>query len=235
MSSKSIRYYITLCVFVLVSTGLSALARDAGPRWVETARWSGSGTVYTEPFYVAGMRWRVKFYPDGPPPFDIHVCDAAANPVAKAAVAERALPGWRTFGDDPGYRILKIVGPHVQWTVTIEQLMTVREQWRLDRQQKKHVPVYKQIGVWSGEGPSAPVRFEVPIQDAPWRVVVQNEESGRLGVVLRAADGDKAVEANLQRAGTVESWGYGAGEYTLEVGEAETAWTVRLYAAGLSQ
>lgn len=235
MNIKHIGYYITVFAVVWIGAVFPARGKDAGPRWIETARWRGSGSVYTEPFYIAGERWRVKFYPEGTPPFHINVCDATAKPVAEAAVAEEPLPGWRTFGDEPGYRILRIHGPQVNWTVTVEQRMTVHDQWTLARKQKDHVPVYSQTGVWSGEGPAETVRFKVPVEDAPWRMVVQNEERGRLDVTLRDASGNEVVAAELQRAGAVESWGYAAGEYTLEVGSGDTAWTVRTYAAGLSQ
>lgn len=235
MNIKCIGYYITVLAIVWIGAVVPARAGDAGARWIETARWRGSGTVYSEPFYITAERWRLKFYPKGKPPFHIKVCDATAKPVAEAAVSDDLVSGWRTFSDQPGYRILRIVGPQVDWTVTVEQRMTVRDQWALDRKQKAHVPVYSQTGVWSGEGPAEPIRFEVPVEDAPWRMVVQNEESGRLDVTLRDASGNEVVESKLQRTGTVDSWGYEAGEYTLEVDAGDTAWTVRMYAAGLSQ
>ncbi|MFW6367318.1 MAG: hypothetical protein ACOC0L_01485 [bacterium] len=235
MNIKCIGYYITVCAIVWIGAVIPARGRDVGPRWIETARWRGNGSVYTEPFYIAGERWRVKFYPEGTPPFHINVCDATAKPVAEAAVAEELLPGWRTFSDEPGYRILRILGSQVSWTVTVEQRMTVQDQWTLAGKQKDHVPVYSQTGVWSGEGPAEPVRFKVPVEDAPWRMVVQNEESGRLDVTLRDASGNEVVAAEMEQAGAVESWGYAAGEFTLEIGAGDTAWTVRMYAAGLSQ
>lgn len=236
MTLRTSPYYITICAFLLLGASEPCSARDGGKRWVETASWEGHGEIRTRPFYIAGGKWRVKFYPDGKGPFSIDICNAAAETVGTAAVSSRVIPGWRTFSDSAGYRHLHIKGKNnTAWRVTVEQLMTVQEQWGLTQHQKKHRPVYRQVGVLAGNGREDVRRFVLTMQDNSWRVVVRNEDDKNLKMLLRTGEGETVMEGNLSKRGSIESWGYAPGDHVLEIEGVGSSWSVELFDAELSE
>lgn len=221
------------CLLLLASV---ALAGESGVRWVETASWNGTGTVSTEPFAVFGGRWRVKFYPETEGEegtFDIQVLTTEGEELARAAVSKKPVPGWRTFKDKSGFRVLRIVAAGMSWRVAVEQRLDVEEQWRLKRIQDRTAPTLRQVGVWASDDEAETHRFTVPIRAEAWRISLHTEGEGTIEVALRGPDGRDAMHAVVEQSGEVVGWGYGGGEYTLVVGARNASWRAVLHAAEL--
>ncbi len=208
-------------VFLLVSG--SAMAQKA--RWVTTHSWSGVGSKQTEMFWLNAGKWRVRYKPRGSGIFQVCIYDEQGELLEIAADMRRPLAGYKTFRTR-GKRYLAITGVDVKWTVTIEQRMSVIEEWQLTQVMRQQPPTLRKLGTWTGDKDA---QYEFTVPHGSWKLVYNNSKDGFLQVLIRSDEGMAALAANTSSKGQDESWVHTSGKFTMEVKSAETNWEVDVF------
>lgn len=209
--------------------GLLLLLAGIGPataqqaRWLETHSWSGTGTAQTPLFWINADKWRVRYRPRGTGIFRIEVFGAAGEQLAVPVHHAFPVRGRRTLRNR-GHMYLAVTGLETEWTVAIEQYVSVIEEWHLLRQLSQPRRQPTQLGTWTGAEGEETVEFTVPSDR--WKVVHSNAGDGFLQVVIRDAANHAIVAANTAKAGSETAWGHQAGTYTMNITAVNTTWSV---------
>ncbi len=205
--------------------------RDAGAgwegKWVTTHRWQGAGTRQTEMFWVNGRRWRVRHRHKGPGLFQIMVYDAQGHLLDVAANQTEPIPGVKTM-EGRGYRFLAINGVNTQWEVTVQQYMTLAEQWQWHELSRKPGPRLRRYAVWTGE--DVDTDYTITIPRGSWKIIYDSRGTGVLQVSVRKKGSDRAVLAvNAGGVARASSWVHAAGTFTVHVTAMQTHWKIEIF------
>lgn len=203
--------------------------RGQDARWVKTHSWSGYGTKQTEMFWVAGSRWRLRYYPSGEGLFQIAVYDEANELLDFATDQNRPFP-LRGFASlkGSGRRYLGITGINTSWRVVVEQYVTRIEEWHLLQLLGQPSEPLVKIGTWTGEEGSAKYTFRIP--EGSWQIVCTQSDPGLLQVEVTDTEGFVALAANGTLPGESVSWVHKAGTFTIRVVSDAPAWQIDVLA-----
>lgn len=212
---------LTLVLFMAAAGPLLAQA----PRWVVTQRWQGFGSQQTEMFWVNGDAWRVRYRPSGKGLFQIVVYDAQGKLVDTAANESDLVPvaGSSTL-HGRGQRYLGITGLDSSWEISVEQHVTVVEEWHLRQLLQQPRPQLLKVGLWTGSDGESEYTFTVPSRS--WQIRHCHSGDGLLQIRITDAAGSVALGANEVRAAEGSSWVHQAGTFTMRVNADHVDWKV---------
>jgi len=214
---------LTLLLFVASMGPLLAQA----PRWVVTNRWQGVGSQQTEMFWVNGDTWRVRYRPSGEGLFQVVVYDAQGKLVDMVANDNRLVPvAGSSSLHGRGQRYLGITGVDASWEVTVEQHVTVIEEWHLRQLLQQPRPQLLKIGLWTGSDGQSEYTFTVPSQS--WQIRHCHSGDGLLQIKVEDAAGFMALGANEVRSAEGSSWVHRAGTFTMRVNADHVDWKVEV-------
>lgn len=214
---------LTLLLFV---TGMGSLWAQA-PRWVVTNRWQGFGSQQTEMFWVNGDVWRVRYRPTGKGLFQIAVYDGQGKFVDTAANQSDLVPvagSARLHGR--GQRYLGITGVDSAWEITLEQHVTVVEEWHLRQLLQQPRLQLLKVGLWTGSDGQSEYTFTVPSRS--WQIRHCHSGDGLLQIRITDAAGFVALGANEVRSAEGNSWVHKAGTFTMRVNADHVDWKVEV-------
>lgn len=219
------RFIIRAMVLLLVASPGPLLAQAA--RWVVTNRWQGYGSQQTEMFWVNSETWRVRYRPAGKGLFQISVYDGqgALVDVATNQNREAPLPGSAGM-KGRGQRYLGITGVDTTWEITVEQRVTVIEEWHLRQLLQQPRPQMLKVGIWTGRAGDSEYTFTVPSRS--WQVRHSHSGDGLLQIKIDDAEGFVAFGANEVRATEGTSWVHKAGTFTMHVRAGTVDWRVEV-------
>ena len=213
-----------ITVITVLMPVIGGYARDA--EWIETQSWEGTGTIQTNMFWVYGDKWRIRYRPRGVGVFQISVYDESGALLDMAADLQEPLYG-RATRYDRGRRYLSINGSRCEWKVTVEQHLSIIEQWQLKQMRKRPHPELAKLGVWTGENGVVTESFR--ITDGSWRIHFRNGGEGLLQVrVYNQSDELVAVAANTSRVGEGTSWIHQSGDFKLDISAENTNYIVEV-------
>lgn len=226
MMEKITRYCVGL--FWLLSFCCCTL-RAQRPRWVETESWSGNGALQTESFWIYGEKWRVGYRPRGRGSFHISAYDL--NGEFLETVTDQAvnpLRGRRTL-EGRGERHLGITGMGTSWNVTVQQYLSVIEEWQLLQLRKQPPGVLEKVGDWTGEDTDE--EHPLAISGGSWLISFSNEGEGVLQVSLERDVGDEQVAESIlavhtEEPGVGSSWIHKSGTFRMRINAVDTKWAL---------
>jgi len=213
-----------MATWLVASAGL-VLAQE--PRWVVTNRWQGFGSQQTEMFWVNGAAWRVRYRPKGKGIFQISVYDdqGALVDMATNQNFPEPLSGNATL-KGRGQRYLGITGVDTTWEVTVEQRLTVIEEWHMRQLLQQPRPQMLKVGIWTGSGGESEYTFTVPSRS--WQIRHSHSGDGLLQITVEDAAGFVALAANEVRSSEGASWVHKAGTFTIRVNAGNVDWRVEV-------
>ncbi len=211
-----------------LSCVLSGMVLRAGDRrWIKTGEWSGTGTCQTRVFRIYGSKWRVRHRHQGNGLFQIGVYNAGGELLDMAANLRQPISGVHTLSGR-GDRYLAINGIDATWQVTVEQYLSILDEWQLREAAKKPEPALRKIAVWFGEDTDADYTVTLPTSGS-CKIVHTNSGGGVLQVMVRNRAGLVALAANSSDPGVKESWIHGSGDFTVHVTAIKTHWKVEIF------
>ena len=208
-----------------LALGLAGASRGqaAESRWVETLSWSGTGTQQTELFLVNGIRWRIVHKHKGDGIFQVGVYDAKGTFLDMAADLREPLSSSKVL-PGRGRRYLAINGVDTEWAVTVEQYLSIIEEWQLTEEARKPPPSYEKLGTWFGA--DTDVDYEVQVPSGSWKIVHSNSGGGMLQISVRDGKGFVMLAANTTDAGQSESWVHQSGTFRMRMRAVKCRWKV---------
>jgi len=201
--------------------------RAGDRRWVKTGEWSGTGTCQTRIFRIYGSKWRVRHRHQGNGLFQIGVYDAGGGLLDMAANLRQPVSGVHTL-TGRGDRYLAINGIETSWEVTVEQYLSILEEWQLREAAKQPKPTLRKIAVWFGEDTDADYAVTLPVTGS-WKIVHSNTGAGMLQIMVRNRAGLVALAANSSDPGERTSWIHGSGDFTVHITAVKTHWKVEIF------
>ena len=220
------RLWLAGLVTLLLAAGATSLQAQT-PRWVVTQRWQGFGSQQTEMFWVNADQWRVRYRPKGKGLFQIAVYDAqgALVDMATNQIHGRPLKGWYDLRGR-GQRYLGISGLGTTWEVTVEQYLTVIEEWHIRQLLLQPPPQLLKVGIWTGGAGRS--EFTITVPSRSWQIRHAHSGDGLLQIQIDDADGFVAFGANEVRASEGSSWVHKAGTFTMRVHAGAVDWRVEI-------
>ncbi len=220
------RVVVGLGVLAAALTGMPLRAQ--APRWVVTHRWVGFGSQQTEMFWVNGSAWRVRYRPAGRGLFQVAVYDAQGRLVDMVAnqTDDRLFAGARKL-EGRGKRYLGITGLDTTWEVTVEQLVSVVEEWYLRQLLQQPPPRLLKLGVWTGTDGESEYTFSVP--SPSWQIRHSHGGDGLLQIIVTDSEGFVALGANEVRATEGVCWVHKPGTFTMRVKADGVQWKVEVF------
>jgi hypothetical protein len=211
---------------LLFAAGAGPLLAQA-PRWVVTNRWQGFGSQQTEMFWVNGDACRIRYRPSGKDLFQIMVYDPQGKVVDMVANQSRVVsaPGSGSLRGR-GQRYLGITGVDTSWEITVEQHVTVIEEWHLRQLLQQPRPQLLKLGLWTGSDGQSEYTFTVPSRS--WQVRHSHSGEGLLQIMVDDAAGFVALGANEVRAAEGTCWVHKAGTFTMRVNADRVDWKVEV-------
>jgi hypothetical protein len=211
---------------LLLAAGAGSLLAQA-PRWVVTNRWQGFGSQQTEIFWVNGDAWRVRYRPTGKDLFQVMVYDAPGKVVDVVTNQNLDVPlSGSTSLHGRGQRYLGITGVGTTWEITVEQHVSVIDEWHLRQLLLQPRPQLLKIGLWTGSNGQSEYTFTVPSRS--WQIRHCHSGDGLLQIRVEDADGFVALGANDVRAAEGSSWVHKAGTFTMRVNADQVDWKVEV-------
>ncbi|MEI8078054.1 MAG: hypothetical protein WCH61_00310 [bacterium] len=198
-----------------------AVAQDAD--WVELNHWQGNGSRQTQPFWLLGSSWVLKYqHSDG---MSVDLYNLAGEKVGPVFASTSGLPG-TAFRHGQGVHFLRISGAGT-WNVVSQVLVSPADKWQLSQLTAELKPPMTRLAVWTGE--TGQEFYEPDLPPGPWRLVFTLEGAGGAETVLKDAAGQVVFGTILRQPGTAEGWGYKPGRYGLKVHAENAAWKVELF------
>jgi hypothetical protein len=218
-------YLAGLTLLLMVAAAGPVLAQ--APRWVVTNRWQGGGSQQTEMFWVNGDAWRVRYQPSGKGLFQIALYDAQGKFLDMVTDQNRGTP---LAGSDSlrgrGQRYLGITGVDTRWEITVEQRLSVVEEWHLRQLLQQPQSQLLKVGLWTGGDGQNEFTFTVPSRS--WQIRHCQSGDGLLQIVVEDETGFVALAANEVRAAEGSSWVHKAGTFTMRVNADRVDWKVEV-------
>ena len=220
MNRRMVNWAVSAAVLAVT---WAARVHAAESRWVETQSWSGTGTRQTELFLVNGIRWRLVHRHKGDGIFQVGVYDAQGSFLDMAAdlrepvSSSKVLPG-------RGHRYLAINGVDTEWTVTVEQYLSIIEEWQLTEERRKPPPAYEKLGTWFGA--DTDVDYEIQVPAGSWKILHSHSGAGMLQISVRDQKGFVMLAANTTDAGQSESWIHQSGTFRMRIRAVKCQWKV---------
>lgn len=213
-------------MLLLVSMGAAPLRAQA-PRWVVTNRWQGAGSQQTEMFWVNGDAWRVRYRPNGKGLFQVVVYDPQGKFADMVANENRAFPvAGSTTLHGRGQRYLGVTGVDTSWEITVEQYVTVIEEWHLRQLLQQPRPQMLKVGLWTGSDGKSDYTFTVPA--GSWQIRHSHSGNGLLQITVEDEAGFVALGANEVRAAEGSCWVHKAGTFTMRINADHVDWKVEV-------
>ena len=217
-----------LLLFGTVLAGFVPALRAQEARWVITHSWEGQGTRQTRMFPINGTRWKIRHKHTGRGLFQISVYDEEGNLLDLAANLSEPIAGVTTL-PGRGKRYLAISGINTEWEVTVEQYLSVIEEWQLTQVMQKPDPPLRKLATWFGG--DADVEYELAVSEGSWKIVHSNTGGGVFQVIVRGEDQERfvALAANTSEPEESESWVHRNGAFHLRIKAENTEWKVDVY------
>jgi len=207
---------------------LGPLATAQQARWMETQSWSGRGTSCTAFFLLDAHKCRVRYAPAGKGPFRIEMIDEDGNLVRTLTDqgATRPLRGRKTLSERGRY-YLRIVAPGNDWTVRIQQYVSIIEEWHLSQLAKRPPDGWVQLGTWTGGAGEHTYELEFPCSSWQAACTVEGESSSDIGIFDAAGQTwfFAVVAPNTEAA----AWIHAAGSFNLVVNSGKATWRVNVF------
>jgi len=220
-------YSKLLAVLVLFSVaGIFTPAYGQKPRWLTTHSWKGTGTAATEIFWVNTNRWRIRYAPHGRGIFHVALYNVKGELVDVVADLERPVSGLRTQ-TGKGQCYLTVTAIDTRWEISVEQYLSVIEEWQLLQRMKQPPVELAKLAEWTGGTGDA--EYELTVPAGSWKVVHTNKGNGLLQVKVQNDEGLVSLAANNSSTGEGESWVHAAGTFTVSVVAVDTTWKVVVY------
>ncbi|MFA5206453.1 MAG: hypothetical protein WC708_18805 [Lentisphaeria bacterium] len=198
-----------------------ALAGDAD--WVEINRWQGNGIRQTEPFWLLGESWVLKYKHSDGVSVDLYNLDGTkVGPVLESS---SGIPG-TAFRKEQGAHFLRISGAGT-WEVVSQLFVLPGEKWQLSQMAGAARVPARRLAVWVGE--TGQDSFDVELPPGHWRVLLTQEGAGAVETVLKNSTGEVLFGTILRAPGKLEGWGYKPGRHTLKVHAEEAPWKLELF------
>lgn len=213
---------VALAVLTLAAVWTSgAVAQDAD--WVELNHWQGNGIRQTQPFWLLGSSWVLKYQHSDGVSVDLYNLDGEkVGPVFESTAG---VPG-TAFRKGLGAHFLRVSGAGT-WNVVSQVLVSPADKWQLSRLTGELKPPMKRLAVWTGE--AGQEFYEPDLPPGRWRLVFTLEGAGAAEAVLKDAAGQVVFGTILRQSGTAEGWGYKPGRYGLKVHAEDASWKVELF------
>ncbi len=215
---------------VLATAWLYVSPAEAGAkRWVTTHSWSGRGTRCTELFLVNADRAQIRYRPGGAGPFRLALLDENGDLLRNLTDQKPSnlLRGKKRV-PRRGWAYLRIAAPGTDWTVELDQQVSIIEEWHLLQLAKQKPKGWVKLGTWTGgEGEQI---YDITLPTAPWRAVctVAGEESADVGIF--DADGLPWFFAVVDSERDMSTWVHKSGTFSLAVRAGNTSWRVEIFA-----
>ncbi len=183
------------------------------------------GTQQTDKFWVSGAKWRVRYRPRGTGIFQVSVCDESGSFLDLAANQREPLRGVKGF-KGRGCRHLSISCSDVRWTVTVEQYLTVIEEWQLLQLMKQPPPSLYKLGTWTGD--AVETEYELVVPSGSWQLTYANTGKGTLQLLVLDEEGAIVSSAPPKAGEHGQGWVHRSGKFVLRVKAVDTSWKVEV-------
>ena len=178
---------------------------------------------------VNGIRWRLVHRHKGDGIFQVGVYDVGGKFLDMAADLREPVAGSKVL-PGRGRRYLAINGVDAEWTVTVEQYLSIIEEWQLTQEARKPPPALEKLGTWFGEDTDADYEVEVPA--GSWKIVHSNSGGGMLQVSVRDPKGYLMLAANTTDPGQSDSWIHQSGTFRMKIRAVRFSWKVDVFYTG---
>ena len=200
---------------------LGASAGDAD--WVELNHWQGNGVRQTQPFWLLGDSWVLKYqHSDG---MSVDLYNLNGEKVGPVMESTGGTSG-TAFRKGQGAHFLRVAGAGT-WNVVSQVFVSPADKWQLSRLTGELKPPLKRLAVWTGD--SGQEFYEPDLPPGPWRLVFTLAGAGAAEAVLKDAAGQVVFGTILRQPGTADGWGYKPGRYGLKVHAEDAAWKIELF------
>ncbi len=222
-----------------------AVCRAGDKEWITTNKWSGQGSLTTETYNILGKKWRLRYNPEGAPPFHVYVNNKHGETISEAGIPRPVLRGSRIFQNDKGKRYLYIHAPRARWTIKVQQHLSIIQQWN-HREWVESRPT-PSIPVASMAGKTTKQSFRViKTAKTPWKAVCRNLGKGQVQVRIEKASAEKdkkkqksaekkpypVLNTTISGRGEQTGWIYSKGAYLVRVHAKDTKWKLTVYRTG---
>jgi hypothetical protein len=112
------------------------------------------------------------------------------------------------------------------WDVTVEQYVTVIDEWHLRQLLQQPRPQLLKIGLWTGGDGQSEYTFTVPSRS--WQIRHGHSGDGLLQITVEDTAGFVALAANEIRAAEGSCWVHQAGTFTMRVNADRVDWKVEV-------
>ena len=198
-----------------------ALAQD--PDWVELNHWQGNGIRQTQPFWLLGSSWVLKYQHSDGVSVDLYNLDGEkVGPVMESTGGTSGT----AFRKGQGAHFLRVSGAGT-WNVVSQVFVTPADKWQLSQLTGELKPPMKRLAVWTGE--TGQEFYEPDLPPGRWRLVFTLEGAGAAEAVLKDAAGQVVFGTIQRQPGIAEGWGYKPGRYGLKVHAEDASWKVELF------
>ena len=123
---------------------LGASAGDAD--WVELNHWQGNGVRQTQPFWLLGDSWVLKYQPSDGMSVDLYNLNGEkVGPVMESTGGTSGT----AFRKGQGAHFLRVAGAGT-WNVVSQVFVSPADKWQLSRLTGELKPPLKRLAVWTG-------------------------------------------------------------------------------------
>lgn len=220
------KFTALLTFFVIAATSSTFAAKT---RWVQTNIWSGNGYSATEVINIVGHKWRLRYKPSaksGNAAFEIEIYDLNGRPYASAGGRKGVLKGSKSYSE-PGMYYLMIKGVDTKWEISLEQRMTVIEEWEYRQWLKRVSPVVRRLGTWADAVHEAEYTFKTV--GPGWKAVASSKGPGKTTIQIRDLAGTVLFNSSFTGAGESSGWCYAGGTFKVYVFSNGPEWKLDLF------
>jgi hypothetical protein len=199
------------------------------PRWVQTHCWSGVGSCQTQLFWANGSKWRIVYEPQGKKLFTIRLFNRAGELLHRVANPVFPHSGSAAVSGKGEYFLEITALDETRWTVSIEQYLSVIEEWQLLQIMRQPQPQFSKLGTWTGEAVEAQHTLTVP--QPRWKLVYAHSGVGTLRFVVRDERGEEvAAGCADQQTQKGVCWVHRSGKFVMDLKAVDTSWKVDVFA-----